>query len=293
MADTETARTGDGSAGGAAGAAAGRTAGAAGAAGAGIKARKKGFVHDVLTVATRALRAIPRDTESIIPALIVPVFFYVVNMGAFEQFAERGIPGFDYRAFQLPVAVIFGVTGISRATTLVLDIQDGYFDRLLLSPVHRLALLLGCMAADLALAAGLTLPVLALGFVTGVRFETGFLGLVVFVLLCALWSLVYAGFPYAIALKTGNPAAVNTSFLIFFPFVFLTTAFLPQEALSGWLSTAADYNPLTYILAGLRSLLTVGWDATALFQALLAIAGVGAVSMTLAFRALAGRVKRT
>ncbi len=247
----------------------------------------------MLTVASRALRAIPRDTESIVPALIVPVFFYVVNMGAFENFAETGIPGFNYRAFQLPVAVIFGVTGISRATTLVLDIQGGYFDRLRLSPVNRWALLLGCMMADLALAIGLTLPVLALGFVTGVRFDTGLLGIVVFVLLCALWSLVYAGFPYAIALKTGNPAAVNTSFLIFFPFVFLTTAFLPQEALSGWLSTAADYNPLTYILAGLRSLLTDGWDATALFQALLAIAGVGAVSMTLAFRALAGRVKRT
>ena len=65
-----------------------------------------------------------------IPALMIPLFFFVVNVGALQDFSEQGIPGFDYKAFQLPVAIIFAVTGISRAGTLVLDIQDGYFDRL-------------------------------------------------------------------------------------------------------------------------------------------------------------------
>src|SRR3712207_7371707 len=58
-------------------------------------------------------------------------------------------------------------------------------------------------------------------------------------------------FPYTIALRTGNPAAVNSSFVLFFPFAFLTTTFLPQEALTGWLATVADFNPVTYLLAGL------------------------------------------
>ena len=43
-------------------------------------------------------------------------------------------------------------------------------------------------------------------------------------------GLAFTGFPYAIALKTGNPAAVNTSFILFFQFAFLTTSFLPLDA---------------------------------------------------------------
>ena len=62
------------------------------------------------------------------------------------------------------------------------------------------------------------------------------------------------GFGYAIALKTGNPAAVNSSFLLFFPFLFLTSSYVPRDQLSGWLDTVSAFNPVTYILDGLRSL---------------------------------------
>ena len=258
-----------------------------------VRARRSGFVSDLVSVAGRGVRAIPRDTEAVIPALSIPVFFFLVNTGSMEPFTERFLSGFDYKAFQVPVAIVFGVTGVSRATTLVLDIQNGYFDRMLLSPVNRLALLLGLMVADLALAAALTVPVIVLGLFTGVSFASGVLGILAIIALSALWSLVYAGFPYAIALKTGNPAAVNMSFLLFFPFVFLTSTFLPREALSGWLDTVATWNPLTYLLEGLRSLISVGWDAGDLGQALLAVVVVAIVSWSLAFRALASRVRRT
>ena len=71
------------------------------------------------------------------------------------------------------------------------------------------------------------------------RFETGALGVVDFIVIAALWSLAFAGFGYAIALKTGNPAAVNSSFLLFFPFLFLTSSYVPRDQLSGWLDTVA------------------------------------------------------
>jgi ABC-2 type transport system permease protein len=126
-----------------------------------------------------------------------------------------------------------------------------------------------------------------------VRFEGGPLGMVVFVALAALWSLAFAGFAYAIALKTGNPAAVNSSFLLFFPFLFLTSSYVPRSELSGWLDTVATFNPVTYLLEGLRSLvLGEGWQWDDLGAALLAIGIVGAVSMTLCFAALRGRVAR-
>jgi ABC-2 type transport system permease protein len=157
--------------------------------------------------------------------------------------------------------------------------------------VNRLALLLGLMVADFALVALLCIPVLALGFVTGVSFVTAVPGIVVFVLLAALWGVAFTGFPYAIALRTGNPGAVAASFILFFPFAFLTTAYVPKELLGGWLSTIATVNPVTYILAGLRSLVSTGWDAAALSQAVLATAIVATISIGLALLALRGRVR--
>jgi ABC-2 type transport system permease protein len=257
-----------------------------------VHARKAGFVADLITIAGRAVRAVTREPEAVIPALVVPVFFFVVNVGSLQTTAQSSGLVPDYKAFQLPVAIIFAVTGISRAAALVTDIQTGYFDRLLMTPVRRLTLLLGLMIADFVLVIALSIPVVVLGYAVGVRFETGIAGILVFLLLAGAWGVVFTGFPYAIALKTGNPAAVNSSFILFFPFAFLTTAFLPEEALTGWLATVAAYNPVTYLLAGLRSLVSDGWEAQALAEAVLCIAGVGVVSMTLALLALRGRVKR-
>jgi ABC-2 type transport system permease protein len=260
-----------------------------------VQPRAAGFLADCLSIAGRAIRAIPREPAAIVPALVVPVFFFVVNIGALENVAETpGVTGSvpDFKAFQLPVAIIFAVTGISRAGALVLDIQNGYFDRLLMTPIRRLSLLLGLMIADLVLVVALSIPVIALGFAVGVRFETGLLGVLVFLLMAGTWGLAFTGFPYAIALKTGSPAAVNSSFILFFQFAFLTTAFLPQEALTGWLSAVADWNPVTYLLAGMRELVLTGWGWDDILKGFAAIAGVGLVSMTLAFAALRGRLKR-
>jgi ABC-2 type transport system permease protein len=255
-------------------------------------AHRSSAAHDLATVARRAVRSVFREPEFFLPALIVPVFFFVVNIGALQDFAERAGAVDDFKAFQLPVSIIFAVTGVSRAGSLVLDIQGGYFDRLLLTPVRRSALLLGLMVADMMSVVLLATPVGLLGLALGVDFETGIVGIVVFVAYGAAWGLAFAGFPYAIALKTGNPAAVNSSFVLFFPFAFLTTAFLPEEALTGWLGTVADYNPVTYVLAGLRSLISDGWDWAVLGQGLVAIVGLGAVSFGLAIAAMRGRVAR-
>jgi ABC-2 type transport system permease protein len=257
-----------------------------------VTAHDAGFVSDLRAVALRAVRLTSREPEAIIPALVIPLFFFVVNTGALQSFAEKGVPGLNFKAFQLPVSIVFAVTGISRASSLVTDIQSGYFDRLLLTPVRRLTLLLGLMVADLMLVMILTLPVIGLGFALGVRFETGVAGVLAFIGIAGLWGLAFTGFPYAIALKTGNPAAVNTSFILFFPFAFLTTAFVPKPLLSGWLRGVATVNPVTYLLEGMRSLITKGWVFSDIAKALGAIASVAIVSMTLALLALRGRVRR-
>jgi ABC-2 type transport system permease protein len=229
---------------------------------------------------------------AVIPPVLIALFFFVVNIGTLQRLTQHSIAGFNFKAFMMATAILLGVTGVSRAPALVLDVQNGYFDRLLLTPVRRLAILLGHMLADVAVACGLTIPIVILGLILGVGFHAGPLGVVAYVLLAALWSLAFAGFGYAIALKTGNPAAVNSAFLLFFPFLFLTASYVPRSQLTGWLNTVAAWNPVTYLLAGLRSLTMQGWRWGDLGQALAAIAIVAVISMSLCFAALRGRLRR-
>jgi ABC-2 type transport system permease protein len=256
------------------------------------RARPAGYLHDVRSIAGRALRAVPRDLEAIVPPVFIAFFFFVVNVGTLENLTQANIRGFDYTAFEMATAILLGVTGVSRAQAVVIDVQDGYFDRLLLTPVRRSAILIGHMVADVAVAAVLTVPIIVLGLVLGVNFEAGPLGIVAFIVLASLWSLAFAGFGYAIALKTGNPAAVNSSFLLFFPFLFLTSSYVPRDQLSGWLDTVAAWNPVTYLLEGLRSLALSGWRWEALGKAALALAVVFLVSFALCFAALRARIRQ-
>jgi ABC-2 type transport system permease protein len=255
-----------------------------------VRGQAAGFWRDLITIAARALRQMRREPVAFLPAVFIPAFFYVVNLGALGHVAGQG--GLDYKAFLLPMAIAFAVTGVSRAPTLVTDIQSGYFDRLCLTPVRRLALLLGLMAADVVVIIALTIPVLVLGFAVGVRFSTGVEGVLVFVGLAALWGLVFTGFPYAVALRTGSPAAVNATFVVFFPFAFLTDAIVPKQDLTSWFSTVATYNPVTYLLGAQRSVIVGGWQARPLLEGLAALAGLGLVSMTMALLALRGRIRR-
>jgi ABC-2 type transport system permease protein len=258
-----------------------------------IAAKPAGLLQDIVSIAGRALRAVPKDLESVLPPVMIAVFFFLVNVGTLESLTEGAAAGFDYTAFQMATAVLLGVTGVCRAPAVVLDVQNGYLDRLLMTPVSRSAILLGHMTADVAIAAALTVPIIGLGLALGVDFATGPLGILVFIGMAALWSLAFAGFGYAIALKTGNPAAVNSSFLLFFPFLFLTSSYVPRDQLTGWLDTVAGLNPVTYILDGLRALTLSGWEWSEIGQGFLAIGIVAVISMSMCFAALRGRVAQS
>jgi ABC-2 type transport system permease protein len=255
-----------------------------------VTARPAGLLADIATVGRRAVRILFRDPEAFIPPVIIGAFLYFMNVGSLQRITEASGASGNYKAFQVASAAVFSVTGLSRASSLVTDLNNGYFDRLMLSPARRVSVLIGLLLADFLTAIFIVLAIEAIALAVGVRFATGVVGMVVFALLAALWSTVFAGFSYAIALKTANPAAVNNSFLLFFPFAFATTTFVPKDQLAGWLSAIATVNPVTYLLDGWRGLVTEGWDAATLLKAVLATVAVGVISLGLALATLRGRV---
>ncbi len=247
-------------------------------------------IRAALLLGAREIRTAIRTPAYLVPNLIVPIFFYFVMVGSLESFANRsGIE--NWKAFQLPFAILFAAQGGSAGLNMVSDIESGYFDKLLCTPANRLSILLGAMAADFVRITLQATLVLLVAFAFGLDFATSVPGAVALIAISAFWGLAYSAIGFAIALKTGNSQATQSMWFLFMPLMFLTTLYAPKEDLSGWMAAAATVNPVTYMLEGMRSLAMNGWDASDIAGAMAAVAGVGSLTLTLALLALRSRVR--
>jgi ABC-2 type transport system permease protein len=247
-------------------------------------------MSEVVLLGRRSVREIARYPEATIPALFIPLFFLVVNIGQVSKTFPSSTPflhGQGYVAFQLPVSLMFAVATASSGLALVTEIENGYFDKLLAAPIRRSSIIFGRLAADFVRGIlGATVVLLA-GLVLGAHMASGVLGAVVLVILAASFGVGYAGFGILVALRTRNVQATNTSFLLFFPLLFLTPNFVPFDLLSPAMETLARINPVSYVIEGLRSLVILGWDAGKLAACVAVIVGLTTVLTALSLRAIA------
>jgi ABC-2 type transport system permease protein len=239
----------------------------------------------------RALRESARNPGIEIQNLFIPIFFLFVTVGAIGEVSASAFGVDNYKGFQLPVAILQGAAGAAGmgGFGMVMDIDRGYFDKLMLTPAPRLSLVLGRLASDGVRVMFLSTIILIVGLFIGTGMEAGVLGAVLFVVIAGLFGLAYSGIGLAIALRTGSVQAAQAGFLVFFPLLFLSPAFAPKEVFSGWLEFLATINPVTYVLEGLRSLVLVGWEWDQIAYALLSIAGLGAFTLTMTLLALRTR----
>jgi ABC-2 type transport system permease protein len=237
-------------------------------------------VTDVLVLAGRALREGIRTPEAIVPTLFIPLFFLVVNVGQaariFPGSTTAFLHGQGYGAFQLPSSMLLAASFGSAALFLVEDIVDGYFDKLRATPVNRSALVLGRLIAEGVKALLIASLIVVLGIAFGIRIASGVFGFVLLILLTAGWAIVYSGFMQIIALKTRSAAATNSAGLVFFPLLFLTPNFVPRNLLTHPMEIAATFNPVTYVMEGMRSLILqhLRWETIGLGYLVIAVATV-------------------
>ena len=116
-------------------------------------------------------------------------------------------------------------------------------------------------------------------------------GALVSLLLAGAAALAIGGIVAAIALRTGNSSVVQGLFPLVFVVLFLSTAFFPQELMVEPAKTIAAYNPLSFIVEGIRDPIISGISATELRDALLAIAGIAVLGAFLSARALRYRLR--
>ena len=236
----------------------------------------------------RALREAWRTPEALIPTLFIPLFFLVVNVGQaariFPSASTEFLHGQGYGAFQLPVSLLLAASFGTAALFLVEEIEGGYFDKLRAAPIPRTAIVAGRLIAEFAKGLGISIAIILLGMVFGITIASGVVGFLLLILLNALWSVVFVGFMMLIAIKTRSAAATNSGSLVFFPLLFLTPNFVPRELLTRPMEIAATFNPVTYVMESLRTLILEDLAWGSIWPGFLVVVVAGALVLGLNVR---------
>lgn len=248
-------------------------------------------------LAQRSIRGTLRQPQVWLPGLLFPMFLAAVNTSTMGRAVEF-LPGFDsvdsLLDFLLPASitqsVLFG--GLTAGSDTATDIQTGFFDRLLASPVSRTSILVGRLAgASVTGAFQAVVFVLVFG-AFGVRVAAGLPGVLLLVAFAMVLALVIGGFAAMLALKTGSAEAVQNVFPLTFIGLFISSAFFPTESMSGIYGSIATRNPVTWMIDGMRHQVTMGLDWGEAAMSIGVAAVLAALAIFGAQRALQARLGR-
>jgi ABC-2 type transport system permease protein len=243
-------------------------------------------------IAGRAVRRIVRQPAQAVFPIVFPLILLAVNTSGLD--AATNLPGFptaSYLDFALAIPFMQGAlfAALNGGQDLARDIQGGFLDRLAMTPMSGAALLAGQLGGALFMGVVSAILYLVVGVAFGAGIASGVGGALVLLLLAITISFAFACFGTFVALRAGTGEAVQGFFPLFFVLLFLSSAFFPRHLIEqDWFRTIATYNPVSYMVEGIRSLVITGWDGEALTMAF----GISAVAIV-GFLALSSRALRT
>ena len=248
-------------------------------------------------LARRSVVRTVRQPAQIVPALIFPLFLLAVNSSGLKR--ATNLPGFptdSYLTFALAIPFMQGAlfSVMNAGTDLARDVETGFLNRLALTPLRGSALLSGLLAGAVVVGLLQAATYLLVGVVAGASFAAGFPGVLVIVALSMLMTVGFGSVGLFAALRTGSGEAVQSLFPVFFVFLFLSSMSLPRNLIqTDWFREVATYNPVSYLIEAIRSLLVRGWDGEALALGFGVATAVLVLGMLAATAALRTRMVRT
>jgi ABC-2 type transport system permease protein len=248
-----------------------------------------------LALARRTLRGALRRPQFLAPLVLMPTLFLAINTGGLHRSTD--LPGFPhvdgFLDFQLAGAMTQSLLlgGVMQGIGAALEIEGGFFDRLVASPIPRVSIVFGRILAGSAIAAGQVAWFLALGLAFGVTVHGGVPGAALVLLIGALAGTAFAALGVLIALRARNASTVQGIFPLVFVVLFVSSAFFPRGLLSHPADWFAGYNPLSYIADGMRDPIISTVSAGPVLEGLAAALLLAAGFVALAVVALRGRLR--
>jgi ABC-2 type transport system permease protein len=259
--------------------------------------RRTTLLFQVGVLARRSVVRTLRQPAMVVPSLVFPLMLLSINSSGLES--ATNLPGFptdSYFQFALAIPFVQGAlfSANSAGTNVANDIESGFLNRLALTPLRRLALMVGQLAGILALGLIQAVTFVLVGVVFGDGIAAGVDGALVIVALSLVISLAFGCIGAFVALRSGSGEAVQGVFPLFFAALFLSSMSLPRNLIeTDWFRTVATWNPVSYMLEAIRSLVIEGWDGEALALGFACAGGVALIAMAAASAALRTRLVRT
>jgi ABC transporter DrrB family efflux protein len=242
---------------------------------------------DMLVLAVRSLKRIPRQPDLLTAFTIQPIMFTLLFVYVFG--GAIATPGFDdYTDFLIPGIIVqtmaFG--GFTTALGLSDDLNKGLIDRFRSLPMARSAVLTGRTLADVATNSLSLAVIITVGLIAGFTFSSSPLEVVGGIGLMLLIGYAFSWVFALIGLLVSSPESANAfGFIAIFPLTFASSAFVPPETMPGWLQTfATDINPFSTMVDAARALFVGGpagndiWASVLWCLGLIALFGTLAVS---------------
>jgi ABC-2 type transport system permease protein len=226
------------------------------------------LVEQTLAVARRSVLRTVRQRGLIVFPMVFPLILFAINGSALGPAARLpGFPTHNYRDFLIAMTFVQGAmfVAVSAGVDIARDIENGFFNRLALTPLRSDALLVGQLGGALVIGTLQAVVYLLFGLLSGVSIVTGVGGTLTLLLLSIVIAFAFASLGGMLALRFGTGEAVQAIFPLLFVTLFLSSSSLPRNLIQvTWFRDIATYNPVSYLLEGLRSLVITGWNAQAL-----------------------------
>lgn len=249
----------------------------------------------IWALARRAVLGALRRPQFLAPLVIFPSMFLAVNVGGLTR--TTGLPGFPvvdgFLDFQLAGALTQSLLlgGVATGIATALEIEGGFFDRLVASPIPRTAILLGRLLATALIATGQVTYFLLLGLLFGATVKGGVAGVLVVYLIGIVAGVGFGAIGQALALRAKSASSVQGIFPLVLVVLFASSAFFPRNLLSSPVDVVADYNPLSYIADGLRQPIIDGVGTASVLEGLGSALLVVLLAGGVALLALRGRLR--
>jgi ABC-2 type transport system permease protein len=240
----------------------------------------------IAALVARAKNELVRVPAAAIPGVLAPTIFFLGVNGVFGSLTNlTGFNASSYAGFTIPVSMLQGAgfTGAAAGVNMARDIEQGWLDRLLVSPAPRWVLLASTVIAAGARALIPATFVLVIALAIGAGFP-GIDGLLIAYTMVVLMAAFAACWGAMLALRFKSQSAAPLMQAGMLALIFLTPAYAPMALLQGWLHSAAQINPLTRVIEAARQgfLGSVSWADT--WPGLLAASALVVVVGALALR---------
>lgn len=191
--------------------------------------------------------------------VVIPLTMFILVAKTLSRVTDLpGFPTTNYAEWMAPAIVMLtAMTGVGyAATSLVIDIQSGFLDRLRVLNARPASLLLSRLLFDVVRVLPAGLALLVTGLILGTDVNEGLVGIVLLFALLVLWAAAYGGLYFVVALATRNAQAPLALAPLFLPLQFLSTQFVPESILPEWVQTVSAWNPFTYMVDAARAVTT-------------------------------------